>query len=287
VPATEQLSEDPGENVVDCKTGPGAGFRCDVRCDGRPCRRARVAFKVSDCLLVLRAMRLRAPDRKRQLLKTAMQLFSEQGFDGTSTRAIAEAAGVNEALIFRHFRSKEELFWAVLSDRVERRGRGRRIREFLESSHSVPETLLAIAETLLERSEDDAAVTRLLFYSALRNRELSSRFFRTYGQELLDLLADYIRVAMRGSHFRAVNPVVAARSFLGMIVYHYLVEEIFGVAHAQDLSTRELAQQLVAIFLEGVSHHRSMRKNGWAGKTGLSARASRVSKSLAVWQTAK
>jgi AcrR family transcriptional regulator len=232
-------------------------------------------------------MRLRAPDRKRQLLKTAMQLFSEQGFDGTSTRAIAEAAGVNEALIFRHFRSKEELFWAVLSDRVERRGRGRRIREFLESSHSVPETLLAIAETLLERSEDDAAVTRLLFYSALRNRELSSRFFRTYGQELLDLLADYIRVAMRGSHFRAVNPVVAARSFLGMIVYHYLVEEIFGVAHAQDLSTRELAQQLVAIFLEGVSHHRSMRKNGWAGKTGLSARASRVSKSLAVWQTAK
>jgi len=45
-----------------------------------------------------------------------MQLFSEQGFDGTSTRAIAEAAGVNEALIFRHFRSKEDLFWSVLSD---------------------------------------------------------------------------------------------------------------------------------------------------------------------------
>jgi TetR/AcrR family transcriptional regulator len=73
-------------------------------------------------------MRLPAPDRKKQLLEIAMKLFSDQGFDGTTTRKIAEAAGVNEALIFRHFRTKEDLFWAVLSDRVERRGRNRRIR---------------------------------------------------------------------------------------------------------------------------------------------------------------
>src|SRR5215469_15785105 len=197
-------------------------------------------------------MRLPAPDRKKQLLEIAMRLFSEQGLEGTSTREIAEAAGVNEALIFRHFRSKEELFWAVLSDRVERRGRGRRIREFLESSHSVQETLLAVAETLLERTGDDAAVTRLLFYSALRNRELSGRFFRTYGQEKLDMLADYIRAAVRGGRFRPVNPVVAARSFLGMIVYHYLVEEVFGASHVRGLKTQEVAEQLTDIFLEGI-----------------------------------
>ena len=228
-------------------------------------------------------MRLRAPDRKKQLLETAMQLFSEQGFDGTSTRAIAEAAGVNEALIFRHFRSKEELFWAVLSERVERRGRGRRIREFLECSLSVREALIAVAETLLERTEDDAAVTRLLFYSALRNRELSARFFRTYGQEKLDLLANYIRSAVSGRHLRAVNPVIAARSFLGMIVYHYLVEELFGVAHAQGLSTREVAEQLVGIFLEGLSKQRALRKNGAAEKDGVFS----DSKTLAVAQAAK
>jgi AcrR family transcriptional regulator len=198
----------------------------------------------------------------------AMKLFSEQGFNGTSTRAIAEAAGVNEALIFRHFRSKEDLFWAVLSEHVEGRGRSRRIRELLDSQADFRWVLVRIAETLLERTEDDAAVTRLLFYSALRNRELSRRFFRTYGQEKLDMLADYIRVAVRKGEFRAVNPVIAARSFLGMIVYHNLVEEVFGVPHAQELGTGEMAEQLADIFLQGVSHHSTPAKNGSSRKNG-------------------
>ncbi len=221
-------------------------------------------------------MRLPAPDRKKQLLETAMKLFSEQGFDGTSTHEIAEAAGVNEALIFRHFRTKEDLFWAVLSDRVERRGRNRRIRELAKSEGDFREVLVAIAETLLDRTDDDAAVTRLLFYSALRNRELSHRFFRIYGQEKFETLADHIRVGIAAGRLRAVNPAIAARSFLGMIVYHYLVEEVFGVPHAQELSTRELAVELVSIFIEGISANRIVTKNGAGRKTA------RVRPSIAV-----
>jgi AcrR family transcriptional regulator len=212
-------------------------------------------------------MRVPASDRKKQLLEIAMKLFSEQGFDGTSTREIAGAAGVNEALIFRHFRTKEELFWSVLSDRVERRGRNRRMRELVESGSDFREVLVAIAEILLDRTDDDTAVTRLLLYSALRNRELSDRFFRTYGQEKCELLAGHIRFGIEAGHFRVVNPVIAARSFLGMIVYHYLVEEVFGVPHAQALSTRELAEQLVGIFLDGISANHTTSKNGSGRKT--------------------
>ena len=212
-------------------------------------------------------MRLPASDRKKQLLEIAMKLFSEQGFDGTSTREIAQAAGVNEALIFRHFRTKEALFWAVLSNRVERRGRNRRMRELVRSQGDLREVLVAIAETLLDRTEDDAAVTRLLFYSALRNRELSNRFFQTYGQEKFEMLASLVRAGIGAGHFRKVNPVTAARAFLGMIVYDYLVEEVFGVPHAQSLSKRELAMELVGIFLEGLSANGIINKNGAGRKT--------------------
>jgi AcrR family transcriptional regulator len=212
-------------------------------------------------------MRLPASDRKKQILEIAMRRFSEQGFDGTSTREIAEAAGINEALIFRHFRTKEDLFWEVLSDRVERRGRNRRMRKLVQSEGDSREVLVAIAETLLDRTDDDAAVTRLLLYSALRNRELSERFFRTYGLEKLELLAAHIRVGIEAGHFRVVNPVIAARSFLGMIVYHYLVEEVFGVPRARALSPRELAEELVGIFLEGISVNQTVSKNGSVRKT--------------------
>ncbi len=125
-----------------------------------------------------------------------MRLFSEQGFDGTTTREIAEAAGVNEAIIFRHFGSKEELYWAVVGDRIQSAGRREKIEEYLASGRSDEEILSAIAETLLVRTRQDTALTRLLLFSALRNAELSEQFFRTYVTDCYELLANYIRAGI-------------------------------------------------------------------------------------------
>ena len=51
---------------------------------------------------------------RQQILKTAIRLFAQRGFRGTTTREIALAAGVNEVTIFRHFSSKQELYAAIL-----------------------------------------------------------------------------------------------------------------------------------------------------------------------------
>ena len=64
-----------------------------------------------------------------------------------------------------------------------------------------------------KRTDDDAAVTRLLFYSALRNQEPSERFFWTYGQEKFEMLASHIRAGIGAGNLRAVNPVIAAEAF--------------------------------------------------------------------------
>jgi TetR/AcrR family transcriptional regulator len=57
---------------------------------------------------------------QEKLLEAALQAFSENGFKGTSTRDIAERAGVHHPLITYHFRNKEEL-WRAAADRVFRR----------------------------------------------------------------------------------------------------------------------------------------------------------------------
>src|ERR1700710_964868 len=53
-------------------------------------------------------------DRRRQLIEVAIDLFSKRGFSGTTTREIALAAGVTEAIIFRHFATKQDLYAAIL-----------------------------------------------------------------------------------------------------------------------------------------------------------------------------
>jgi|SRR5205823_5944854 len=198
-------------------------------------------------------MRLSTEQRRQQVISAAMRLFSSKGFDGTSTREIAQAAGINEALIFRHFQTKEDLYWAVVSSRIQAAGRQEKIREYLESPHmDTRDVLAAIAENLLDRTSEDADLTRLLLFSALRNSELSENFFRTYMAGIYEAIASFIRHGIRKGQFRRVDPVMAARGFMGMISSHILLEELLG--ESRNRSTPQvLGRQLADLWLNGMS----------------------------------
>ncbi len=59
-----------------------------------------------------------AEDRKLQILRVAVSLFSQRGFGGTTTKEIAQAAGVSEAMVFRHYATKQELYKAILDHKA-------------------------------------------------------------------------------------------------------------------------------------------------------------------------
>src|SRR3954447_10059572 len=64
----------------------------------------------------VKAPRMRKADRKRQLMQHAKELFVTLGFQHTTTEKIAQAAGVTEPVLYRHFDSKKTLFLEVLND---------------------------------------------------------------------------------------------------------------------------------------------------------------------------
>ena len=63
------------------------------------------------------AGRMKGDLRREQILRTAIELFSKKGFAGTTTKEMARAAGVSEAMVFRHFAKKTDIYDAILSDR--------------------------------------------------------------------------------------------------------------------------------------------------------------------------
>ena len=60
--------------------------------------------------------RLKAPQRREQLISVATKLFAERGYEATTTAAIAEAAGVTEPILYRHFEGKQDLFVAIVRE---------------------------------------------------------------------------------------------------------------------------------------------------------------------------
>src|SRR4051794_29861602 len=63
--------------------------------------------------------RMSAEDRRQQIVAIAGELFSQKGFRGTTTKEVAERAGVSEAIIFRHFATKDELYTAILTSKIQ------------------------------------------------------------------------------------------------------------------------------------------------------------------------
>jgi len=217
--------------------------------------------------------RLSARDRRRQILDVASGIFARKGYQGATTREIAEEAGVNEALLFRHFPSKESLYWTMLEELCLARGRHDRMKKILKEGEGGSDLVVfqAIAREILLRSPRDRELTRLLWFTALENHELSVRFFNTFVAGYYEDLASYIRTRIRQGAFRRVDPLLAARGFLGMVVYHFLVQELFGGEQYRSFDSEEVAATLAGIWLAGMLNpvaHRSLN-----GRNGNQARA--------------
>lgn len=221
-------------------------------------------------------VRFSAADRRKQILNVAMRLFARQGFQGTTTRQIAEAARVNEAIIFRHFPTKDDLYWAVIEHKIEAGNGHERLRDRLRGSQAT-EIFASIAQEILERRAKDTTMSRLLLFTGLENHRLSHRFFRTYVAEYYETLADHIRDRIRAGEFRDVDPLLAARCFLGMAVYHSWVQELFGGKRYQKFDNQQVSRTLADIWLAGMlqrgtAPQRSRNGNNSKHNDGVEAR---------------
>lgn len=193
--------------------------------------------------------RVPAEGRRQQIIDVATTLFARQGFNGTTTRQIAQRASVNEAIIFRHFPTKEDLYWAVIETQCTVRASRAVLEARLTADTDPVETLISVAEDILRR---DTTLTRLLQFTALEKHELSDRFYRTHVARYFELLADFVRRNIERGMFRQVNPLLAARSFIGMLFHHFLVQELYGGKKHQQFDNSEVARTLVDIWLHGV-----------------------------------
>jgi AcrR family transcriptional regulator len=180
-------------------------------------------------------------------------LFAQQGFEGTTTRQIAERARVNEAIIFRHFPTKEDLYWAIIDRESKLAGWQPALQQQLSSGAGDREVFAGIAEDILLRRVKDNSLSRLLLFSALENQRRSQRFFQTHVVEYYETIARYIRRRIEDGAFRAVDPLLAARGFVGMVVYHSLIQEIYGAKRYQDFDVKVVSETLTDIWLGGMT----------------------------------
>jgi AcrR family transcriptional regulator len=199
--------------------------------------------------------RVTSQERQASLIAAAASLFAAKGFNGTTTKEIAKAAGVSEALVFKYFPTKRALYAAILAEKVT-------VSELLEAVEEAAKKrddhrVFSLIASYRIRPGVDPTLLRLLLFSALEGDELSDMFFGKHHKVFYEHVATYVRVRIDEGAFRDVDPLLAARAFIGMVVHHRLLHEIFGVP--MHRSHEDTVDTYVELFLNGLTQPTTTR----------------------------
>jgi TetR/AcrR family transcriptional regulator len=192
-------------------------------------------------------------DRRRQLLQVAVESFARNGFSGTKTKDIAAAAGVSEAILFRHFASKEDLYHAILDEKEATMGGDRWFVEMNELAERRDDRGLFrhVARQLIRSFREDVAFHRLLLYASLEGHLLADLFHERFGLPMGDFLSRYIARRQQEGAFRECDPEVAVMLVIGSVIHYSMARHVLGVktfARAEDA----IVEQFVELILAGL-----------------------------------
>jgi TetR/AcrR family transcriptional regulator len=207
------------------------------------------------------AGRMPAGDRRRQLLDAALELFSRKGFGGTTTKEIAAAAGVTEAIIFRHFPSKQALYTAVLDSKTECSEHEEWFAEIQKHMDRNDDAgvLHTFAAAILTSYREDARFERILLFAALEGHEHGLAHHRKFATPIFELFRGYIARRQGEGALRDYDPGVVIVAIAGMAQTYGIYTELFGYKTIQA-NDDEVIDSFTNIMMRGIRQNKAASK---------------------------
>ena len=203
--------------------------------------------------------KLSCEERRAAIIRAVRRVFAEKGFHGTTTRELADAAGVSEALLFKHFPTKEALFSAMLHSCWKGQENGKFERLFaLEPSAS---TLALMVHFLASRiiggcgpAEDQAINSRLMLRSLAEDGAFARLALGRPAEFWVPKVVECLEAAVAAGE--ALEGPVQARA-AAWFAHHLPVMILTYLLPAQPvidygLSREELVEQAVWFSLRGL-----------------------------------
>ena len=187
-------------------------------------------------------------ETQTKILRAAQRLFAQKGYGGTTTRDLAQAAGVAEGTLFRHFDNKKAILIEVATQGwIE-------ILTDLLTELSEMASYKAVAQVMRRRMlslPKNSDMMRVCFMEAQFHPELREQIQAEVIVKMTDVAEAFFQTAMDRGTYRQMNPRVVASIFLGMFtVAGFSQMTLADEASPKDM--QDLAEGLADIFLNGV-----------------------------------
>jgi AcrR family transcriptional regulator len=190
-----------------------------------------------------------AEETKQRIIQASAQVFGKMGYDGATTRAIAEAAGVNEVTLFRHFGNKKNIFMAMIEQYSALPGLRAALEEQITGNYR--EDLLTLGNHFMTMMLKRRRNILMSMCAAERLPEIREAVARPPTQQQ-QMLSGYLREQIaRGVVRDLPNPDLAAEMFFGMLFEFAISRPLYAGTPAAEIPAEDAVAQSVDIFVRG------------------------------------
>jgi TetR/AcrR family transcriptional regulator len=175
--------------------------------------------------------------KKTRILDAAEEIFADKGFDGAKVQEIADAAGVNKAMLYYYFGSKDDLLIAVIGRFVE--GIRDSIPKYFASSHNTARNIEAFLDFYIEYLACNRSFVRLMAWELLSGKHVRI-IARNYIIPTFGLLREKIIQAVAEGAIRPVSPEHTIFSVLGMNIFYIVASPLFTLVLGDDPLSPEM-----------------------------------------------
>ena len=182
--------------------------------------------------------RLSGDDRRDEIGRAARKLFATNGYHATTTRQLAQAAGVSDALLYRHFANKQDLLEFVVNEAIGTFSTLPPLDRM--TGLDTHELLRRLGDGFLDRITTNIDLVLILISE---HSGLVDVRFATFIDTAASALGDDL--ARRGAATDAYDGYLAARSFFGSLMSFVLLQRVLGMDSVRTIDTTAYLGHLV------------------------------------------
>jgi AcrR family transcriptional regulator len=187
---------------------------------------------------------------REKLLDSAAKVFAERGYRGTSVDLVAQDAGVTKGALYWHFKNKEDLFFALIAERVDRRGR--ELMKITETAPRDQETAPAVSRGTADIVDSERQLILLMheYWSlAVREPELLKRYVERQ-RSLGDALAGALESRHETTGVSLVYPADRLATAIIALINGLAMDRIAD----PEAVPAELLGETLALIYDGLVH---------------------------------
>jgi TetR/AcrR family transcriptional regulator len=193
-------------------------------------------------------------DTRAEILAAARRVFAQRGLDGTSVREVADAAGVNNAMIYYHFKDKGALYRAVLSDSFSALIDIWNDPVF-SSKTTVRQKIEKYIESFIHFQIGNEDLRRIMAMEFASNSGNITWICEQYFADNYARLVKLLKSGMVNGELKKFDPALAVTSLIGVIVHNFILQPMSEHVHGKcvNLSPKKFSAFVTDLFFNGLA----------------------------------